>query len=310
MFFGRISALVMFLLCSVCVAQPIVQPCWLIPNDERRDVYHHEMEEIRESLTEIQAFFASEMHRLGYGAKTFQFETEIPIYVGPQNLSFYENVNRIRDLGIPRENPEDILLVYLVGATSIKGFQGVYSGWCDDDTCRGGIVVIPLEGRPEYMNRVIAHELSHAFGFDEHFDTFDNYLMEVIAVNPRNVSFEEFALDKYKLHPDTAKRINTSDALSVIDGIVPTENRDTDVPIVDIDADVNKDGYVDLSDVMIVRSAIQNSTSYDTDVNGDGKTDEADVNIVKLKAMEAIVAAAPTLIRRKKLTTWGALKKQ
>ena len=41
-----------------------------------------------------------------------------------------------------------------------------------------------------------------------------------------------------------------------------------------INADVNADGYVDLSDVMIVRSGMQNSTSYDTDLNDDDITDE------------------------------------
>ena len=78
----------------------------------------------------------------------------------------------------------------------------------------------------------------------------------------------------------------------------------------DMIADVNKDGYVDLSDVRIVRSAIQNRVSYDTDVNDDGKTDEIDVLIVKQKAMEAIVAAAPSLQRRKKAVIWGALKQR
>lgn len=72
--------------------------------------------------------------------------------------------------------------------------------------------------------------------------------------------------------------------------------------------DVNNDGYVDLSDVLIVRSAIKNRKSYNTDINGDGITNEIDVLLVKQKAMEAIVAAAPSLIRRKKITTWGALK--
>ena len=85
---------------------------------------------------------------------------------------------------------------------------------------------------------------------------------------------------------------------------------DTGVVASTINADVNNDGYVDLSDVLIVRSAIQNSVSYDTDVNGDGKTDEVDVLIVKAKAHAAIAAAAPSLIRRKKITTWGALKRK
>ncbi len=77
----------------------------------------------------------------------------------------------------------------------------------------------------------------------------------------------------------------------------------------DINADVNNDGYVDLYDVMIVRSAMQNSTSYDTDVNNDGITDEVDLLIVKAKAMEAIAAAAPHK-RKIKLTTWGAVKRR
>ena len=76
-----------------------------------------------------------------------------------------------------------------------------------------------------------------------------------------------------------------------------------------IPEDVNGDGYVDISDVLIVRSGMQNSTSYDTDINNDGVTDENDLAIVKLKAVEAIIAAAPR--KRKVLfTTWGALKAQ
>ncbi len=77
-----------------------------------------------------------------------------------------------------------------------------------------------------------------------------------------------------------------------------------------IDADIDNNGYVDLSDVLIVRSAIQNSTRYDTDVNNDGVTNELDVLLVKAKALEAIAAAAPSLSRKKKITTWGELKKR
>ena len=80
-----------------------------------------------------------------------------------------------------------------------------------------------------------------------------------------------------------------------------------------INADVNADGYVDLSDVMIVRSGMQNSTSYDTDLNDDDITDEIDLAIVKLAAIDSIAAAAPSkerLRKRKvKITTWGAIKR-
>ncbi len=80
-----------------------------------------------------------------------------------------------------------------------------------------------------------------------------------------------------------------------------------ELTVVKIDADVNDDGYVDLYDVMIVRSGMQNSVSYDTDINNDGVTDEVDLLIVKAKAMEAIAAAAPRK-RKVKLTTWGEVK--
>ena len=74
-----------------------------------------------------------------------------------------------------------------------------------------------------------------------------------------------------------------------------------------IDADVNDDGYVDIHDVMIVRSGMQKSVSYDTDINNDGVTDEIDVLIVKAKAFEAIAAAAPKK-RNIKLITWSSMK--
>lgn len=79
------------------------------------------------------------------------------------------------------------------------------------------------------------------------------------------------------------------------------------VAVVSIDADVNDDGYVDLYDVMIVRSGMQNSVSYDTDINDDGITDEVDLLIVKAKAFEAIAAASPSK-RKVKITTWGSMK--
>ena len=81
------------------------------------------------------------------------------------------------------------------------------------------------------------------------------------------------------------------------------------VAVVSIDADVNDDGYVDLYDVMIVRSGMQNSVSYHTDINDDGVTNEIDLMIVKAKAFEAIAAASPSK-RKIKLTTWGAMKRR
>ncbi len=85
----------MFLLCSVCLAQPVVKVSVLCPLDQLV-VYVHETDKLREAVTEIQAFFASEMKRLGYGAKTFEFETNIPIWVGARELSFYQDADDVR----------------------------------------------------------------------------------------------------------------------------------------------------------------------------------------------------------------------
>ena len=78
---------------------------------------------------------------------------------------------------------------------------------------------------------------------------------------------------------------------------------------IDIDADVNDDGYIDLYDVLIVRSGMTKKSTYDTDINNDGTTNILDLLIVKAKAVEAIVAAAPRK-RKVNITTWGAMKRR
>ena len=79
--------------------------------------------------------------------------------------------------------------------------------------------------------------------------------------------------------------------------------------VLSIDADVNNDGYVDIKDVLLVRSAMQNSILYDTDINDDGITNEIDLLIVKAKAIEVIAAAAPRKSKIK-ITTWGSMKRR
>ncbi len=143
------------------------------------------------------------------------------------------------------------------------------------------MIVKPLEGRPEYFNAIVAHELGHAFGFSSHQK--DEY--SLMTGTPPPLFRGRDILQDVSILPGTAAVINKSPALSLI-GDPPTNNEKS-VQAKNVDADVNKDGYVDLSDVRIVRSAIKNTVSYDTAVNGDGKTDEMDVLIVKQKAMEA-----------------------
>lgn len=107
---------------------------------------------------------------------------------------------------------------------------------------------------------------------------------------------------------DWYDRVDTEDQ-PFVKAIATEMGISVDADILVINADVNRDGYVDLSDVLIVRSGMQNPNSYDTDINNDGTTDEIDLLIVKAKAFEAIAAAAPSK-RKTRITTWGAMKKQ
>ena len=62
-------------------AQPVVKVAVLRASDQPV-VYQNEVNSIRDSIAEVQSFFASEMNRFGYGKKTFEFETYIPVYIG------------------------------------------------------------------------------------------------------------------------------------------------------------------------------------------------------------------------------------
>ena len=299
-------------------AQPVVKVSVLRASDQPV-VYKHETDALRESMTEIQSFFASEMNRLGYGAKTFQFETNIPIYIGAKKLSEYEedtDVVRWQQGRVLSEFPDDIHVVFLAGTGSVhNGVAGVFTNRCNNSgECNfRRLVVMPLAGNVGYRNRITAHELGHAFGFHEHLNTGKNYVMEgALPIIPG-----EGHLLNFQLHPQVAKTLNASKDLSVIEGVntdkfderIPTDNIDADesVQTDTIDADVNDDGYVDLYDVLIVRSGMSAKSTYDTDLNNDGVTDEVDLLIVKAKAMEAIVAAAPRK-RKVNITTWGSMK--
>ena len=318
------------LICSVS-AQPVVKVAVLRASDQPF-VHQHELNSIRDSIAEVQSFFASEMNRFGYGKKTFEFETYIPVYIGAKKLFEYEadiDVVRWQQGRVLTDFPDDIHLIFLAGASSIGTSAGTAGGAfthrCDatGDCNYRRLIVVPLEGSSDYRNRITAHELGHAFGFLEHLTSQKRYIMESYAL----IIPGEGSLFNFQLHSEVARILNKSKDLSVIDG-VDTEKfdkiirRPNDAEVDDndnsgnrdnINADVNADGYVDLSDVLIVRSAIQNSVSYDTDVNNDGVTDEIDVLIVKAKAMEALAAAAPSkerLRKRKvKITTWGAIKR-
>ena len=318
-----IISVFMFSLCINAISQPIVRAAVLRAKDQPV-VYVHETDDLRKRIIETQSFLASEMKRHGFDAKTFGFSQNIPIYIGAKNLSEYEkdaDVVRWQQGLALKEFPADIHLIFLAGAGSINdGFSGIFTHKCDNSgNCDfRRLVIIPLAGNVEYRNRVIIHELIHAFGFYEHLTTGKNYVMEKALP----IIEGEGHLLNFKIHPDVAKTLNSSDDLSIIEGVDTSQfdgrfasednksdNDDKDdASETEIAADVNDDGYVDLYDVLIVRSGMNAEVSYDTDVNNDGRTDEIDLLIVKAIAIEAIVKAAPSK-RKVKITTWGAMKR-
>lgn len=252
-----------FYVCVMSVyGQPIVKVSVLRASDQPF-VHRHEIDAIREAVTEVQSFFASEMNRWGYGKKTFEFDTHIPVYIGSKRLSEYEAdadvVRWERGAGL-KEFPNDIHLTFLAGASQIGGAAGVFTHRCDaaGDCDYRRLIVVPLGGSADFRNRVTAHELGHAFGFLEHLTTRKRYIMEsYLLIIP---GANEGSLFNFQLHPTVAKTLNASKDLSVVDGvntekfdrIFRTDDIDTDEndnSDIDLDVDVNDDGYIDLYDV-------------------------------------------------------------
>lgn len=217
------------LVCSVS-AQPIVRVSVLRATDQPF-VHQHELNAIREDILQIQSFFASEMNRLGYGKKTFEFETNIPVWIGARELSFYQDADDVRwQQGRQlKDFPDDIHLVFVAGAKSFKAgtgdAAGVFTHRCDaTGNCDyRRLVAMPLEGNEEYRNRVTAHELGHAFGYLKHLTTQEGYIMEEDLVII--LGSGEHSLFNYQLHPDVAKTLNASKDLS-INNNVDTSNFD------------------------------------------------------------------------------------
>ena len=177
--------LLLILLCVSSVsAQPVVKVAVLRASDQPV-VYLHELNAIRDSIAEVQSFFASEMNRFGYGKKTFEFETYIPVYIGAKKLSEYEadiDVVRWQQGRALKDFPDDIHLIFLAGAssigTSVGTAGGAFTHRCDatGDCNYRRLIVVPLEGSADYRNRITAHELGHSFGFHEHLTSQKNIL--------------------------------------------------------------------------------------------------------------------------------------
>ena len=78
--------------------------------------------------------------------------------------------------------------------------------------------------------------------------------------------------------------------------------------------DIDHNGVVNNADIGYLRVMMlypEKFRYWNGDLNGDGKVDEDDVWLVKQRIISGVLAAAPSLQRkRKKVGTWGALKRR
>ncbi|MYK19459.1 hypothetical protein F4055_15020, partial [Candidatus Poribacteria bacterium] len=87
---------ILFSFSFVVYAQPPIEVIYLKPSD----IFYSSREDIdfvHDIMIEVQAFFASEMDRYGFGPKTFDFDSDIKIVRGKQKAEYYDSAEAIQD---------------------------------------------------------------------------------------------------------------------------------------------------------------------------------------------------------------------
>ena len=264
-----------------------------------------ELDSFNDVMKSAQSFFASQMNFHGFGEKTFAFKN-IEVFRAKEDVRYYAPDQwRIADEAgfIQRGWDRQIWVVFFVGSDSIDGSYGVAQYLCPAggrlQDCNNLVVVTTANDR--LLLPLVAHEMAHAFNLIDHADEMWVDLKINLMHHPL-VLFGggvKMYLKDYAFSKKDAAFLNNVGRLAV---------QEDNAEII-FSTDVNRDGKTDLSDVLIVKSGMQNSIFYDTDVNNDGVTDDTDLALVKLKAVEAIVAAAPSHPSGI-TTTWGGIKKR
>lgn len=290
----------LFLFLSSAFAEPPIKVIYWKSSDvemPRQD----EIDRLRDVMIEVQKFFASEMNRYGFGEKTFAFEN-IEVVEGKLKVNQYTSA-----LTIHRETPltengldNQIYVVFLGGTGEIGRGNAVSQQLCANIPEQliycNNLVVIPT-GTHHITLPLLAHEIGHAFSLDHPQHRLIKNKVDVMYFPLHVIPGVKMTLKDFALNQNDAEFLNNGGRLSV----------QQDSQEVEIDTDVNGDGYTDLSDCLIVRSGMSVRSTYDTDINNDGVTNILDLMLVKAAAFEAIALAAPSK-QRAITTTWGALK--
>ena len=299
--------LFVILIVSVADAEsPIMVIYWQASDVETPS--QDELDALRKIMTEIQSFYASEMHRHGFGEKTFAFN-DIEVVEGKRNLAYYAATHyRIvnESAVIERGLDNQIYVVFFGDSRRISGNSALSQQLCQNIPEQliycNNLVVIPTESR-HIILPLLAHEIGHAFSLDHPTQRLISGKVDLMYHPLHVIPGVTMALKDFVFSQKDATFLDDGGRLSVQQ---VSESEDTEIVL---DTDINDDGYIDLSDVLIVRSGMTHRNSYDTDINNDGVTNILDLMLVKAAAFEAIAAAAPS--QRKVLTTtWGELKRR
>ena len=237
-------AMFFFIMVPSVYAQPVLQILYLVPTDvDTPD--QEELNLIVNVVTASQLFYATEMERLGFGPKTFNFNKEVLVVQGTLNLKDYVTISDVRN-AIPQEefgSPNNIQVVFLAGATRFQNVAGIMQPLClvypgkpqDPKFCNHlAIIATEFENRV-HIEPITAHEIGHTFGLPHVFDD-ENHLMYYTPVVYKGV---EKKLDEVELSMESAKILNDSYAL--------VERPDLTNPSTEIDADINNNPKEDIA---------------------------------------------------------------
>ena len=163
-------------------SSPVVRLIYFLPRDRRpRPDINAQMDRL---IKDVQAFYADEMERHGFGRKTFQFETDADgnavVYhiTGRYEDTHYQRYSVWGEIGEQFDTSRHIYLATLDVSTEVIGSgYNVSCGVVDIATSRGfsNRALIPADGGC-FNVTVAAHELGHTFHLPHDYRN-DSYLM-------------------------------------------------------------------------------------------------------------------------------------